>query len=89
VAGLLEKMTRGQPKHPALQFEVLAECKVTRARASKINLPHQSVDAPVFMPVGTQGTMKGLTCQQLRDLECQIMLGNTYHLGLRPVIVRF
>lgn len=41
------------------------------------------------MPVGTQGTMKGLTCQQLRDLGCQIMLGNTYHLGLRPVIYCF
>lgn len=40
------------------------------------------------MPVGTQGTMKGLTPEQLRQLDCQIMLSNTYHLGLRPVLVQ-
>ncbi len=71
-------------RHPALHFEVLAKCAQTKARASRIHLPHQVVDAPVFMPVGTQGTMKGIACQQLRDLGCQILLGNTYHLGLRP-----
>ncbi len=43
------------------------------------------VQTPIFMPVGTQGTLKGLTTQQLRDLDCHLMLGNTYHLGLRPV----
>ncbi len=69
----------------ALRFDLVAECAISRARASIIHLPHQSVEAPVFMPVGTQGTMKGVTFQQLRDLGCQIMLGNTYHLGLRPV----
>lgn len=50
-----------------------------------MKLPHQVVDTPVFMPVGTQGTMKGVTCEQLKDLNCQLILGNTYHLGMRPV----
>lgn len=76
-------------KHPALRFEVISQCKTSRARVSRIHLPHQTVDAPVFMPVGTQGTMKGLSSHQLCELGCQIMLGNTYHLGLRPVFMRF
>ncbi|KAK2145430.1 hypothetical protein LSH36_682g01071 [Paralvinella palmiformis] len=55
-----------------------------KARTSKITLPHGEVDAPVFMPVGTQGTLKGLLPEQLEELNCQIILGNTYHLGNRP-----
>nr|CAG8452844.1 8728_t:CDS:2 [Entrophospora candida] len=68
----------------ALKFEILAKCSTTKARVSKLTLPHGLVDLPVFMPVGTQGTLKGLTPKQLEDLNCQIMLNNTYHLGLRP-----
>jgi queuine tRNA-ribosyltransferase len=73
-------MSRG-----ALTFKVLAECPLTKARVSQMVLPHQAVDTPVFMPVGTQGTMKAITSQQLVDMGCQIILGNTYHLGNRPV----
>jgi len=51
-------------------------------------LPHAVVETPVFMPVGTQGTLKGLTCEQLDELGCRIILGNTYHLGNRPVSKR-
>lgn len=69
----------------ALTFRILAECPLSKARVSEMVLPHQAVDTPVFMPVGTQGTMKGVTPQQLVDLDCQIILGNTYHLGHRPV----
>jgi len=69
---------------PALTFELLAKCSTTKGRVSKICLPHAAVDAPVFMPVGTQGTLKGLVPVQLKDLGCQIMLSNTYHLGTRP-----
>lgn len=69
----------------ALGFKILAECPVSKARAAQMHLPHQAVDTPVFMPVGTQGTLKGLTSQQLVDMDCQIILGNTYHLGNRPV----
>ena len=47
-------------------------------------LPHSLVETPVFMPVGTQGTLKGLLPCQLEDLDCRIMLSNTYHLGNRP-----
>ena len=71
----------------ALNFRILAECPVSKARAAKMSLPHQTVDTPVFMPVGTQGTLKGVTSQQLIDMDCQIILGNTYHLGNRPVTV--
>ncbi|XP_050362340.1 queuine tRNA-ribosyltransferase catalytic subunit isoform X2 [Nymphalis io] len=49
-----------------------------------MKLPHYSVKTPVFMPVGTQGTMKGLLPDQLENLDCEIILGNTYHLGNRP-----
>ena len=69
----------------ALSFKILAECPVSKARAAKMVLPHHAVDTPVFMPVGTQGALKGLTSKQLVDMDCQIILGNTYHLGNRPV----
>ena len=67
---------------------------------AEMTLPHSVVDTPVFMPVGTQGTLKGLLPDQLveldcryslllqvlycTDLPCRIMLSNTYHLGNRP-----
>ncbi|CAI5992924.1 unnamed protein product [Closterium sp. NIES-64] len=49
-----------------------------------MTLPHHSCLTPMFMPVGTQGTIKGLTAQQLGELGCQVVLGNTYHLANRP-----
>lgn len=66
----------------ALEFEVLASSG--KARCGKLKLPHYEVDTPIFMPVGTQGTIKGLTSKQVEDLDCQIILGNTYHLEQRP-----
>ncbi|XP_059059318.1 queuine tRNA-ribosyltransferase catalytic subunit isoform X2 [Achroia grisella] len=68
----------------ALSFSVQAECNISRARAGLMKLPHYEVRTPVFMPVGTQGTMKGLLPDQLEALDCEIILGNTYHLGNRP-----
>ncbi|CAD0196263.1 unnamed protein product [Chrysodeixis includens] len=68
----------------ALSFHVKAECKVSKARVGLMKLPHYEVKTPVFMPVGTQGTMKGLLPDQLESLDCEIILGNTYHLGNRP-----
>ncbi|KAI8884954.1 queuine tRNA-ribosyltransferase [Backusella circina FSU 941] len=68
----------------ALTFETIAKCSTTKARVSVLTLPHGPVDTPVFMPVGTQGTMKGMLPDQLEELNCQIMLNNTYHLGLKP-----
>ena len=71
----------------AMKFTLVSECSVSKARVAKMELPHHAVDTPVFMPVGTQGTLKGLTPEQLSrpPIDCQIMLGNTYHLGNRPV----
>ncbi|KAK9704323.1 Queuine tRNA-ribosyltransferase [Popillia japonica] len=67
-----------------LVFKIISECKTTRARVGKMNLPHGEVDTPVFMPVGTQGTLKGLLPEQLQKLGVQIILSNTYHLGTHP-----
>lgn len=66
-------------------MRLVAECSRSRARAGELRLPHGTVATPVFMPVGTQATMKGITAEQLDTLGCRICLGNTYHLGLRPV----
>lgn len=68
----------------ALSFKKIAECASTKARRGVMSLPHFDVETPVFMPVGTQGTIKGLLPDQLEKLDCQIILGNTYHLGNRP-----
>ncbi|ORX97085.1 Queuine tRNA-ribosyltransferase [Basidiobolus meristosporus CBS 931.73] len=65
----------------ALKYTCVAKCSTTKARVSNIELPHFTAETPMFMPVGTQGTMKGLTTKQLEELECQVILGNTYHLG--------
>ncbi|XP_013880519.1 queuine tRNA-ribosyltransferase catalytic subunit 1 isoform X1 [Austrofundulus limnaeus] len=67
-----------------LTLKIIAECPVTKARACDLILPHSTVSTPVFMPVGTQGTVKGITADQLGSLGCEICLGNTYHLGMRP-----
>lgn len=77
-------MSTAQSVSHALHWEVLAECTQSRARVSRLRLPHASVDTPVFMPVGTQGTLKGLLPTQLDRLGCRLMLANTYHLGMRP-----
>src|SRR3984957_3890968 len=65
------------------RFEVL-KTDPTGARLGRLTTPHGVIDTPAFMPVGTQGTVKGLTQQALCELGVQILLGNTYHLYLRP-----
>lgn len=64
----------------ALSLETVATCSTTKARVNKLILPHGLVDTPVFMPVGTQGSLKGFTPKAIEDMNCQIMLNNTYHL---------
>lgn len=64
-------------------FEILAT-DPTGARLGRLTTPHGVIDTPVFMPVGTAATVKGQTQQDLEDLGVQILLGNTYHLYLRP-----
>ena len=69
----------------ALQFEINATDKWSGARAGKIVTDHGEVMTPIFMPVGTVGSVKAVTQQQLaRDVHADIILGNTYHLYLRP-----
>ncbi|NXA43303.1 TGT ribosyltransferase, partial [Eudromia elegans] len=73
---------------PGPLLRVAARCAQSRARAGELRLPHGTVPCPVFMPVGTRGTAKGVTAAQLAALGCRICLGNTYHLGTRPTLPR-
>lgn len=90
VRRLLHKGGLHIPKMPEvegpspLSFRVVRECGESKGRTGRVSLPHSTVETPVFMPVGTQGTLKGLLPQQLERMDCRIMLSNTYHLGTRP-----
>ncbi|MEO7524426.1 MAG: tRNA guanosine(34) transglycosylase Tgt [Ferruginibacter sp.] len=69
----------------SLQFELHNTDTATKARAGKITTDHGEIRTPIFMPVGTAGTVKAVAQQQLKkDVKAQIILGNTYHLYLRP-----
>ncbi|MDP3763721.1 MAG: tRNA guanosine(34) transglycosylase Tgt [bacterium] len=65
-------------------FKILQKDKKTRARVGKMTTLHGVVRTPVFMPCGTQGTVKSITPKDLKEIGIQILLGNTYHLYLRP-----
>lgn len=68
-----------------LQFELQHTDTTTKARAGKITTDHGEILTPIFMPVGTVGSVKAVTQQQLKnDIHAQIILGNTYHLYMRP-----
>ncbi|MCC6862624.1 MAG: tRNA-guanine transglycosylase, partial [Bryobacterales bacterium] len=78
-------LIRTLPEVRSTCFRILAECPRTGARAGVLETPHGAVETPVFMPVGTQGTVKGLTQRDLAgELDVRILLANTYHLFLRP-----
>jgi queuine tRNA-ribosyltransferase len=66
------------------QFDLLATAADSQARRGRFHTAHGPVDTPAFMPVGTQGTVKGMTLGQLQATGAQMILGNTYHLALRP-----
>jgi len=65
-------------------FEVVHKCPVTGARAGILRTPHSVIETPVFMPVGTQATVKTMSQQELEAVGARLILGNTYHLYLRP-----
>ena len=67
-----------------LKFEIVARDTGTRARVGRLSTPHGVVETPTFMPVGTAGTVKGMTQEHLEQLGVQMLLANTYHLYLRP-----
>jgi queuine tRNA-ribosyltransferase len=66
----------------AMQFEVLASCGA--ARRGRLRLQRGVIDTPAFMPVGTYGTVKAMTAEELAELGAQVVLANTFHLMLRP-----
>src|SRR6266496_5005622 len=65
-------------------FELLKTDPNSRARLGRLTTAHGVVDTPVFMPVGTQGSVKALDPRELLEMGTQIILGNTYHLSIRP-----
>jgi queuine tRNA-ribosyltransferase len=68
----------------AIKYELIKECKQSGARLGKLQTTHGVIDTPIFMPVGTQATVKSMTPEELKELGSQIILSNTYHLYLRP-----
>lgn len=68
----------------AITFELIKTCKQSGARLGKVHTPHGSFDTPIFMPVGTLATVKTMTPEELKAIDAQIILSNTYHLWLRP-----
>ncbi|HEY7558256.1 MAG TPA: tRNA guanosine(34) transglycosylase Tgt [Candidatus Binatia bacterium] len=68
----------------ASHFTVLKKDPNSHARLGRLVTPHGAIETPAFMPVGTQGTVKAVLPRDLREMGCQILLGNTYHLYLRP-----
>lgn len=68
----------------AITYELLHEDKNSGARRGIVHTPHGDIQTPVFMPVGTQATVKSMTPEELKELGAQIILSNTYHLYLRP-----
>jgi queuine tRNA-ribosyltransferase len=70
----------------AFSFTVIKKDASTAARVGRLVTPHGEVDTPAFMPVGTQGSVKAMSPRDLEETGCQIILGNTYHMYLRPGI---
>jgi queuine tRNA-ribosyltransferase len=72
------------PRAKGFAFKQLAAAETGHARAAILSTPHAEVETPTFMPVGTQGSVKGLTPDDVASSGAKVMLGNTYHLWLRP-----
>ncbi|TCO79851.1 tRNA guanosine(34) transglycosylase Tgt [Marinisporobacter balticus] len=68
----------------AVKYELIKECKQSGARLGRLHTPHGTIETPIFMPVGTQATVKTMTPEELKEINAQIILSNTYHLYLRP-----
>lgn len=68
----------------AVRYELIKECSRSGARLGKLHTPHGTFDTPMFMPVGTQATVKTISPEELYEMGSQVILSNTYHLFLRP-----
>ena len=77
-------MRKMSQMNQAVTYELIKKDKSSSARRGRLHTPHGTVETPCFMPVGTQGTVKGLTPEQVEETGSEILLGNTYHLFLRP-----
>ena len=69
---------------PSITYQLIKQCPHTGARAGRIHTPHGSFDTPIFMPVGTQASVKTLAPEELKEMGAGIILSNNYHLFLRP-----
>ena len=67
-----------------LEFEVVKTCTQTKARLGKLKTLHNEFETPIFMPVGTNATVKSMSVEELKEIDSKIILSNTYHLHLRP-----
>ena len=65
-------------------YKLIKTDNQTKARRGELTTDHGVIQTPFFMPVGTNGTVKSLTFEDLKEIDAQIMLSNTYHLNLRP-----
>ncbi|RKD23922.1 tRNA guanosine(34) transglycosylase Tgt [Ammoniphilus oxalaticus] len=68
----------------AVTYELIKTCKQTGARRGRLHTPHGTIETPIFMPVGTLATVKAMSPEELKEMDAQIILSNTYHLFLRP-----
>ena len=68
----------------AIRYELIKECKQSGPRLGKLHTPRGVINTPIFMPVGTAATVKAMTPEELKDMDAEIILSNTYHLYLRP-----
>ena len=65
-------------------FELASQDRESKARRGRLITTHGFIETPAFMPIGTQGSVKAVSPRELRELNAQIILGNTYHLFVRP-----
>ena len=70
-------------EHP-INYHLIKKEKHTGARLGKLETPHGTFETPMFMPVGTQATVKAITPEELKKMGAGVILSNTYHLWLRP-----
>ena len=68
----------------SFKYELIKQCKESGARLGKFHTPHGVINTPIFMPVGTQATVKSIIPEELKEMNAEIILSNTYHLFLRP-----
>jgi len=74
----------GEENVSAVRFELIKTCKQTGARLGLLHTPHGTFETPLFMPVGTQASVKAMSPDELKEIGAEIILSNTYHLYLRP-----